>query len=422
MNILVVGRGGREHSLVKKVAENPSVDKVYVAPGNDGMVEGELVAIDETSIDELIQFAKEHQIAWTIVGPEVPLMKGIVNQFQAEGLNIVGPTQEAAQIEGSKAFAKDLMRKYSIPTAKYETFSSSQEAKAYVREHGVPIVIKADGLASGKGVTVAMTEEEAIEAIEDIMEHSQFGDAGKEVVIEEWLEGEEFSLMAFVHGPHVYPMIPSQDHKRAFDGDTGPNTGGMGAYAPVPHLTQEVYEASIRNILQKTADALVEEGRPFTGVLFAGCMETQHGPKVIEFNARLGDPETEVVLPLLQNDLIQVVEDVFQGVDPELTWEKSFCAGVVMASSGYPGDYQKGIALPKIKEGATQIYAGVRKDGHQLVNEGGRVLLLQSKGNTLEQAIERIYNTLQESNISTEFFYRRDIGRKAIRTSVYEYK
>ncbi len=424
MNILVIGCGGREHSLVKKIVESPRVDTVYAAPGNAGMTEAELVSISETDVAELIRFAKMNQVAWTVVGPEVPLMNGIVNQFREAGLAIFGPTEEAAKIEGSKAFAKDIMKKYAIPTAKYESFSSSDEAKAYVKEQGAPIVVKADGLAAGKGVTVATSVEEAIEAVDVIMEQSQFGDAGKEVVIEEFLEGEEFSLMAFVHGHKVYPLLPSQDHKRIFDGDTGPNTGGMGAYAPVPHLAHEVIETAVREILEPTANALEKENRSFTGILYAGCIQTQDGPKVIEFNARFGDPETQVVLPLLENDFIQVLRDVQSGIDPQLTWKKSFCAGVVVSSAGYPGEYQKGILLPDVKGNHTviPIYAGVRKEDNELVSDGGRVFLLSAQGDTLEETIEAIYNTLQESQVPSTFFYRRDIARKAIRTSVSGYK
>ncbi|QHE50971.1 phosphoribosylamine--glycine ligase [Pontibacillus sp. HMF3514] len=424
MNILVIGRGGREHSLVKKIEESPRVDTVYAAPGNAGMTEAELVSISETDVEELIHFAKTNQVAWTVVGPEVALMNGIVNQFREAGLDIFGPTKEAARIEGSKAFAKDIMKKYDIPTAKYESFTSSNDAKAYVKDQGAPIVIKADGLAAGKGVTVAMSVEEAIEAIDVMMEQSQFGDAGKEVVIEEYLEGEEFSLMAFVHGYKVYPLIPSQDHKRIFDGDTGPNTGGMGAYAPVPHLSQEAIEAAVRGILEPTAAALVEEKRSFSGILYAGCIQTQEGPKVIEFNARFGDPETQVVLPLLENDFIQVMEDVQAGIDPQLNWKDGFCAGVVVSSAGYPGDYQKGILLPNVKGNRTviPIYAGVRNEDNQLVSDGGRVFLLSAQGDTLEETIETIYNTLQEAQVPSTFFYRRDIARKAIRTSVSGYK
>ncbi|KHE66656.1 phosphoribosylamine--glycine ligase, partial [Halobacillus sp. BBL2006] len=328
MNIMVVGRGGREHSLIQKLARSTQADKIFAVPGNAGMEEvAERVSIPETEQEQLVTFAKENGVDLTIVGPENPLLDGLVDHLQEAGLKVFGPTQSAALIEGSKHFAKQIMAKYEIPTADYEAFTEVEAAQAYIREKGAPIVVKADGLAAGKGVVVAETVDQALEAAEDMLEKGQFGDASKEIVVEEFLQGEEFSLMAFVKGSNVYPMIPAKDHKRAFEGDQGPNTGGMGAFAPVPDLPETDYQFAVESILQPTAEALVKEGRPFTGILYAGLIQTENGPKVIEFNARFGDPETQVVLPLLENDLVQVFLDVLEDKDPQLHWADQACAG-----------------------------------------------------------------------------------------------
>ncbi len=412
MNVLVIGRGGREHSIAMKLAESRLIDKLFVAPGNVGMEKhATCVPIEETETTKLIDFAKEADISITIVGPENPLLTGIANQFQEAGLRIFAPTQEAALIEGSKTFAKELMRKYDIPTARYDSFTDPVAAKEYVVQQGAPIVIKADGLAAGKGVVVANTTEEAFQAIDDMLVSKTFSDAGSKVVVEEFLAGDEFSLMAFVDGERVFPMIPARDHKRAFNHDEGPNTGGMGAYAPVPDVTNEMIDYATKEILQKATAGLVTEGRSFTGILYAGLIMTEAGPKVIEFNARFGDPETQVVLPLMKNDLLQVVVDILDGNDPELEWEQRACLGVVLASEGYPGSYKKGVPLPKIGGSSYVVYAGVTPSAFGLTSNGGRVLLVGSKGDSLDEAGQLVYESLPSNTELEGFFYRTDIGK-----------
>ncbi|SEQ82900.1 phosphoribosylamine--glycine ligase [Virgibacillus subterraneus] len=415
MNILVVGRGGREHSIVIDLAKNNNINQLYAAPGNGGIAElATCVNISEMDIDRLVEFAKENAIDLTIVGPENPLLAGIANRFQEENLSIFAPTKEAALLEGSKRFAKSFMRKYDIPTAEHASFTDAYDAKKYIETKGAPIVVKADGLAAGKGVVVAETDKEAIEAVDEMLVNKAFAEAGATVVIEECLIGKEFSLMAFVHESNVYPMIPARDHKRAHDNDQGPNTGGMGAYAPVQDISQETLDYTVDKILQKTADGLMDEGRPFTGILYAGLMMTENGPKVIEFNMRFGDPETQVVLPLLTNDLLQVFLDVMNGEDPALEWEEKSCTGVVVAAKGYPGSYKKEIPLTGIQPcaGGFVIQAGTRKTDSGLVSEGGRVLLVGAKGSNLSNAVEDSYKCLDSLALSNEFFYRRDIGKK----------
>lgn len=416
MKVLVVGRGGREHAIVWKLAQSDHVEKVYAAPGNDGMKDlAECVAIDEGRHDQLIAFAKEKNVDFTMVGPEQPLADGLVNRFQNEGLAVFGPTKEAALIESSKSFAKDLMKKYDIPTAKSETFTSYDEAKAYVKEHGAPIVIKADGLAAGKGVTVAETDEQALQALEEMMQEDKFSGAGAKVVIEEFLEGEEFSLMAFVQGENVYPMVISQDHKRAYDGDKGPNTGGMGAYSPVPQLPKTVTDVAMKTILRPTAKAMVEEGRSFTGILYAGLIQTVEGPKVIEFNARFGDPETQVVLPRMENDFAQVISDLLTGKDVTLNWSDEAFVGVVLASEGYPGPYEKGVPISglEILDDSTLVFhAGTKKENGEWLTNGGRLLLVVSGADQMEKAQQEVYRELKKVSCE-KAFYRSDIGNKA---------
>jgi phosphoribosylamine---glycine ligase len=417
MNILVVGRGGREHAIAWKVAQSPLAGKLYAAPGNPGIGEvAELVNIDELDIDALVQFAKQNAIDLTIVGPEAPLAAGIADRFMAEGLRIFGPNQAAALIEGSKAFAKELMKTYGIPTAEHATFSSYEEAKAYIEEKGAPIVIKADGLAAGKGVTVAQTVEEALAAAKAALVDGQFGTAGSQVVIEEYLEGEEFSFMAFVNGEKVYPLAIAQDHKRAYDGDEGPNTGGMGAYSPVPQISADMVQRALETILRPTAKALASEGRPFTGVLYAGLIATAEGPKVIEFNARFGDPEAQVVLPRLKTDLLEAILAVMEGKELELEWTNEAVLGVVLAAKGYPGAYERGVAirgLDRLAPDALLFHAGTKREGGTLYTNGGRVLLLAAKGGTLAEAKEKAYQQLAAIECDG-LFYRRDIGRRAI--------
>lgn len=419
MKVLVIGRGGREHAICKKLAESESVTEVFCAPGNAGIASvATNLPYNESDVNDLIAFVKKEHIAYTFVGPENPLLDGIVNRFQEEGLHIFGPTKEAAIIEGSKSFSKELMKKYNIPTAKYDVFTSVEKAIEYVKEVGAPIVVKADGLAAGKGVVVAETEEEAISALEEMLLDEKFGDASSKVVVEECLFGEEFSLMAFVHGESVYPMVIAQDHKRAFDGDQGPNTGGMGAYSPVPHISNDVVQESISTVLYPTAQAMVKENRSFTGILYAGLMLTSEGPKVIEFNARFGDPETQVVLPRLTSDFGLVVKDMIEGTPVELEWSQDAVLGVVLAADGYPGDYAKGIALPNLEESMdaeTLVYhAGTEQnDEADLVSNGGRVLLVASSASSVEKAQVKVYKELDKVDWNG-LFYRRDIGKKAI--------
>jgi len=419
LKVLVVGGGGREHALCKKVKMSELVTEVYCAPGNAGIAEdATLVPIKETDFSNLIQFANENKIDLTIVGPEVPLAAGIVDEFKAAGLKIFGPRKNAAIIEGSKSFAKELMKKYHIPTAEYESFHSYNEAKAYVEKKGAPIVIKADGLAAGKGVVVAMTLEEADAALKDMLLDARFGESSATVVVEEFLEGEEFSLMAFVNGEKVYPMVIAQDHKRAFDGDKGPNTGGMGAYSPVPFIPEAEVERAVEEILLPTAKAMIQEGRPFTGILYAGLIQTEQGPKVIEFNARFGDPETQVVLARLESDLVQLVNDLLDGKEPVIQWSNEAVVGVVLAAEGYPGDYKKGVALPTFASNEPNIsffHAGtgrLEQDG-PYVSNGGRLLLGAAKADSIQEAVNKVYQAMKQLD-HQEFFYRKDIAHKAL--------
>lgn len=421
MKVLVVGRGGREHSIMTHLAKSPHVSEIYAAPGNGGMAKiGTCVELDELDIDGLVQFAKEKNIHLTVVGPEAPLNAGIANRFLEEGLAIFAPTKEAALLEGSKQFAKDFMKRHNIPTAAYETFTDAEKAKAYIKEKGAPIVIKADGLAEGKGVIVAMTEEEALDAVDHMLVDRKFSKAGDTIVIEEFLEGEEFSLMAFVDGNSVYPMIAARDYKRAYDNDEGLNTGGMGSFAPVPYVTEEHYKFSVEKIIQVVADKLVEENRSFTGILYAGLMLTKDGPKVIEFNTRFGDPETQVVLPLLENDLFQVFVDVLDGNDPNLRWKNAACAGVVVASKGYPERYAKGKSIPEINttDNTFVIEAGTIYEEGVLKSNGGRVLLVGAVDKTISEASTEVYKLLEQVDFKDNFFYRNDIGKIVDKTRI----
>lgn len=413
MKILVVGRGGREHSVIVQLEKSERVEKIYAAPGNGGIQNhAECIAIDEMDIDGLVRFAEENNIDLTIVGPENPLNAGIANAFQEKGLKIFAPTKEAALLEGSKDFAKQFMINHDIPTAAYASFTKADEAKAYIEEEGAPIVIKADGLAEGKGVIVAETKEQALDAIDTLMVEDAFSGAGRKVVIEEFLDGREFSLIAFVHENNVFPMISARDHKRAYDNDEGPNTGGMGVFAPVPDITPEIEAYATKEVLQKAADGLMKEGRNFTGILYAGLMQTDAGTKVIEFNTRFGDPETQVVLPLLENDLVQVIEDVMAGEDPQLAWKDAACVGVVVASKGYPNTYEKDVKLPENNPGenAFVIQAGTKQTDAGLVSNGGRVLLVGGLGSDLTAARKAAYDNLTVYDDSDAFFYRTDIG------------
>ncbi|WP_209124791.1 phosphoribosylamine--glycine ligase [Alkalihalobacillus sp. BA299] len=417
MKVLIIGGGGREHTIAWKAAQSPRVEKVFVAPGNAGMKDVATVEnISENDHQQLIEFAKKEQIDLTIVGPEAPLLGGVVNSFKEAGLKIFGPEKEAALIEGSKSFAKEIMHKYNIPTGYYETFTSYEEAKAYVEKMGAPIVIKADGLAAGKGVVVAMTIKEATDALYEMLENNQFGTASAKVVIEEYLAGEELSLMAFVHGDVVLPMVGAQDHKRAYDNDEGPNTGGMGAYSPVPQFNEASVQEAVDKVLQPMANAMIAEGRTFTGILYAGLMMTDKGPKVIEFNARFGDPETQVVLPRLTSDMIDVIDKLLDGETVELEWSDEAVIGVVMASKGYPLAYEKGATingLSTLEEETLVFHAGTKLEGNQFVTNGGRVLLVARKERSLQEAQEQVYQEIEKVQ-SEGLFYRKDIGNKAI--------
>jgi phosphoribosylamine---glycine ligase len=415
MKVLVVGRGGREHAICGKVNESPLVTEVFVAPGNPGMEDcAKLVNINENQFEELVSFAREQEISLTIIGPEVPLLEGLADRFVEEGLKVFGPRKAAAIIEGSKSFAKDLMKKYGIPTAEYETFTDYAAAKAYLDKVGAPIVIKADGLAAGKGVVVAMSQQEAESALQEMMLDGKFGEASASVVMEEFLTGEEFSLMAFVNGETVIPLEIAQDHKRAFDGDKGPNTGGMGAYSPVPHIRKEIIEEAVEKVLRPAAIAMEMENRSFTGILYAGLIETDQGPKVIEFNARFGDPETQVILPRLKSDLVEVMLELLDGKLPKLGWHEEAMVGVVVAANGYPEEYEKGAVLNGIENMSQVFHAGTAKNSNgEFVTNGGRVLLVGAKASSLKEAQQKVYAELEKLDCQ-ETFYRKDIGSRAI--------
>ena len=420
MKLFVVGSGGREHAIAKKLLESPQVEQVFVAPGNDGMtLDGlDLIDIAISEHSKLIDFAKENDIAWTFIGPDDALAAGIVDDFNAAGLKAFGPTKNAAELEWSKDFAKEIMVKYGVPTAAYTTFSDFEQAKAYIEEQGAPIVVKADGLALGKGVVVAKTVDQAVDAAREMLLDNKFGDSGARVVIEEFLDGEEFSLFAFVNGDTFYIMPTAQDHKRAYDGDKGPNTGGMGAYAPVPHLSDALINQSIETIVKPVLEGMIAEGRPYLGILYAGLIVTAEGPKVIEFNARFGDPETQIILPRLTSDLAQNISDILDQKPTQVTWtDQGVTLGVVVASKGYPLDYEKGVVLPeKTEDDIITYYAGAKFDekGRALLSNGGRVYMLVTTADSVKEAQEKIYAQLK--NQETEgLFYRNDIGSKAIK-------
>ncbi len=413
MKVLVIGSGGREHAIIDKLSESSLVDKIYAAPGNDGMAKkAELVAISDTDVEALVKFALEKNIDLTVVGPEVSLAAGVVDAFKAKGLKIFGPDKKAARIESSKEYAKELMKKYHIPTADFQSFSSYEEAWNYVQEKGAPIVIKYDGLAAGKGVVVAMSLKEAKKALKDMLVDDKYGK--DKVVIEEYLEGPEFSFLCFVDGKNVYPLELSQDHKRAFDDDEGPNTGGMGAYSPLPFITKEDREEALEKIMKPTAAALVDDDSSFTGVLYGGLMKTKDGIKVIEFNCRFGDPETEVVLPRLESDLFVAFNKVIDHEDPELVWDNQVCLGVVLASEGYPGSYEKMHAINGLEKVTGKVYAmGVKIVDGQTYNNGGRVLIIVEKADTVAKAREKALDDIKKIE-SDNLFYRSDIGHWAL--------
>jgi phosphoribosylamine--glycine ligase len=421
MNILILGSGGREHALAWKCAQDERVQKVFVAPGNAGTAtehKCENVALDILDNAALVAFARDN-VALTIVGPEAPLVNGVVNAFTAAGLKIFGPTQYAAQLEGSKAFAKDFLARHHIPTAFYAVFTDTDAALAYVRDKGAPIVIKADGLAAGKGVIVAMTLVEAEEAVRDMLADNKFGAAGARVVIEEFLDGEEASFIVMVDGETALPMATSQDHKRVGDGDTGPNTGGMGAYSPAPVVTPAVHARVMREVIEPTVRGMAAEGHPYTGFLYAGLMIDASGaPKVIEFNCRFGDPETQPIMLRLQTSLVALVEQALAGTldRAEAHWDPRPSLGVVLAAAGYPGEVRKGdtMNLPgSIEAGAKLFHAGTALRAGEVVTSGGRVLCATALGDTVAAAQQRAYR-LADSVRWDGMFMRRDIGWRAI--------
>ena len=414
MKTLVIGSGGREHAIVEALSRSPQVDKIYCAPGNAGIANlAECVNIGVTDIEALADFAEKEKIDMTVVGPEAALAAGVVNLFNERGLKIFGPTKEAARIESSKEYAKQVMDRFEVPTAGYRAFDNYDEAIAYVKAGQIPTVIKYDGLAAGKGVVVAMSLEEADAALKDMLLDSSFGKG--RVVIEDFLEGPEFSFMCVVSGDKVYPLELAQDHKRAFDGDKGPNTGGMGAYSPVPFIGEDVKERALNEILKPVAEGLVKEGNPFTGILYGGLILTEDGPKVIEFNARFGDPETEVVLPRMKSDIYALFDAALKGEEFEIEWDKDAVLGVVLASKGYPGSYEKGAEIKGLENVDSSVYhmGTTLKDG-KLLTAGGRVLMVTGKGATLEDAHAVAMESLAKVECPA-LFHRSDIGKAAVK-------
>ena len=421
MKILVIGSGGREHALAWKLKESKRTEKLYAIPGNPGMAAiAECVPqISPTDNTAVVAFAKEKGVDLVVVGPEAPLAGGIVDDLAAAGVKAFGPTKLAAEIEGSKAFSKDLMKKYGIPTAKYEVFSDAAAARAYVKAEGAPIVVKADGLAAGKGVVVAMTEAEALAAIDEIMEGEAFGKAGSRVVIEEFMAGEEVSILAFTDGKTIRAMIPSQDHKRAYDGDQGPNTGGMGAYAPAPVAPPALVAEVQRTVLEPTIRAMEQEGRLYKGCLYAGLMVTVEGAKVVEFNCRFGDPETEVVLPLLLGDLVEIMLACVDGslAEVEIPWSTGAAVTVVLAAGGYPKAYEKGAEITGLAEaeaeGCLVFHAGTAAKDGVIVTAGGRVLNIVAEAADIKSAVEKAYRGVDRVHFK-DAFCRRDIAHRAL--------
>lgn len=412
--ILVVGSGGREHAIVSSLASSPKVEKIYCAPGNAGISgEAECVDLKADDVEGLVNFAQRHDIDLTVIGPEAALEAGLADAMESAGLKVFGPSRKATQIESSKEFAKKIMMKYHVPTASYSTFTDYDDALAYVKEGKFPTVIKYDGLAAGKGVVVALNLEEADQALSDMLKHQKFGD-GK-VIIEEYLEGPEFSFMCFVNKDKVYPLELAQDHKRAFDNDEGPNTGGMGAYSPVPFVTPETKEKALMEIMIPVAKGLNNESIPFCGVLYGGLILTEDGPKVIEFNARFGDPETEVVLPRLQSDLYDFIEAVLDGKDFIPQWSRDTVIGVVLASNGYPGSYQKGAEIKGLENLKAKVFhMGTEKRGDRYHVAGGRVLMVTASGEDLAQADLNVKRDIALIECPA-LFHRNDIGKAILK-------
>ncbi len=424
MKILVVGSGGREHTLTWKLSQSPLVEKIYCAPGNGGTAKiAENLHISVDDIEALADFAEGESIGLTVVGPEAPLVAGIVDLFEKRRLRIFGPRGKAAQMEGSKSFAKNIMQKYGIPTGYAEIFTDFKEAVNYVNNHEVPLVVKADGLAAGKGVIIAENREEAKEALEDCFVSKRFRSAGKKVIIEEYLEGEEVSLLAFTDGETVLPMVPAQDYKRIYDGDLGPNTGGMGSYSPVPVVTKDIYDMIVNEVLKPVIKGLANEGIEYRGVLYGGIILTKDGLKVLEFNCRFGDPETQAILPRLESDLAEImlaVADGCLGQHEGLKWSPKSCVAVVLASDGYPGKYEKGFEIKGtedvgLSEDIVVFHAGTVLDGKKIATAGGRVLSVSALGNDFKDARERAYEAIRK--ISFEgMYYRKDIALRAVKS------
>ena len=416
MKVLVVGGGGREHAICWKLAQSPRVTELYCAPGNGGISQiATCVPISATDVEGMVKWAKENAMDFVMVAPDDPLALGMVDALEAAGIRAFGPRKNAAIIEASKAFSKELMKKYGIPTAKYETFTDEAAALAYIEAEGAPIVVKADGLALGKGVTVAATVEEAKQAVRDMMEGGKFGASGSTVVIEECMVGPEVTVLAFADGETVVPMISSQDHKRAYDGNEGPNTGGMGAFCPSPNYTQEIAERCVKEIFNPTLEALKAEGRPFKGVIYFGLMLTADGPKVVEYNARFGDPETQPLLSMLDTDLLDIFEACVDGklAELDIQWKPGAACCLVLASGGYPLDYKKGYeieGLDEVPEWATVFHAGTKLSGSVYTTNGGRVLGVTAVGTDLKDAVAKAYEAAKPIHW-TDMHYRTDIGK-----------
>lgn len=422
MKVLVIGSGGREATLVWKLSQSPAIKSIYTAPGNGGISKfAKCIDIKADALEELAEFAEKEEIDVTIVGPEDPLAKGVVDIFEKRGLRIFGPNKLAAELEASKGFAKDIMKKYNIPTADFQTFTDPQKALDYLHEVGAPIVIKADGLAAGKGVIPCTDIPTAENAINDILVDKGFGAAGEKIVVEEYLEGEEVSILAFTDGENILPLVPSQDHKRIFDNDEGPNTGGMGAYSPVPAFTPELDRQVYNEILSRTVQGMAREGRKYRGVLYAGLMLTKSGPKVIEFNCRFGDPELQVILPRMVTDLMLPVNAVLNENlnEVSLGWRSEAAVCVVMASQGYPGKYEKGKIISGLEqfnqsENVMVFHAGTKRTNDQFETSGGRVLGVTALGTDIKNAIENSYSAVDKINFENAY-YRRDIGHRALK-------
>ncbi len=418
MKILIIGGGGREHAIARKISMSPKVDKLYAAPGNAGISEyAQCVDIAVSNFSGLADLAEQEAIDLTVVGPDDPLVGGVVDEFERRGLRVFGPRKNAAIIEGSKAFSKDLMKKYNIPSAAYENFDDSIKAIEYLKTSKYPIVLKADGLALGKGVLICSTYEEAVSGVKQIMEERQFGASGDRMVIEEFMTGREVSVLAFCDGTHILPMTSAQDHKRAKDGDQGLNTGGMGTFSPSPFYTKEVDEFCKKYIYQPTIDAMKAEGRVFIGILFVGLMLTQDGPKVVEYNARFGDPEAQVVLPRMNNDIVEVFEACIDGrLDQiSLEFEDNAAVCVILASDGYPEHYEKGFEIKGLdafhkREDCFVFHAGTKQSGNQIVTNGGRVLGVTATGKDLKEAREKAYEATLWINFANKYM-RNDIGK-----------